>query len=175
MSDETADIRAQVATLLRDPAWRQEIVRQLLAAPRPRPPRPRADKPKYQDGRRNNGGARPGAGRKPKHEEVAAQIARLLKPKPAPMPRREARAAKLLRDVAALIPAGLPADVREEAAQAIVVDLVARKLTRRQLDARTVRAYVRAAYGLREGYRFRSLDAPASPGDERTLGELLAA
>ncbi len=84
-------------------------------------------------------------------------------------------AAKLLCNVAALIPAHTPADVREEAAQAIAVDVLAGVVTHNELDARTVRAYVRAALGLRDQYRFRSLDAPVSAADERTLAELLAA
>jgi hypothetical protein len=145
-----------------------------LLAPAPRPHRPRAVKPKCQDGRRNNGGRRPGAGRKPKYEEMRALIARLM-PQPTPLPRREEAAAKLLRDVAARIPAHYPTEIREEAAQAIVFDLVTRKLTRKMIDARTVRRYVSAAYGLRSAWRFRSLDAPVSADDARTLGELLVA
>lgn len=141
------------------------------------------------------GGARVGAGRKPKSAMRAATnnccpccapriralqakiaaLEKLIGRKPAPLPPREAAAEKLLRDVAALIPAGLPADVREEAAQAIIVDILARKLTRKRLDAQTVRRYIRAAYGLRDPLRFRSLDAPVSHSDLRTLGESLAA
>jgi len=96
-------------------------------------------------------------------------------PRPAPLPRREAAAAKLLRDIASLVPMGLPADVREEAVQAITVDILAHKLARESLDSRTVRRYIRAAYGLRDPLRFRSLDAPVSHNDGRTLGESLAA
>ena len=63
----------------------------------------------------------------------------------------------------------------EEAVQAITVDILAHKLARESLDSRTVRRYIRAAYGLRDPLRFRSLDAPVSHNDGRTLGESLAA
>lgn len=40
----------------------------------------------------------------------------------------------------------------------------------------SVHIYInRAAYGLRDSFRFRSLDAPVSADDARTLGALLAA
>lgn len=87
----------------------------------------------------------------------------------------EAAAAELLRDAATLVPAGLPADVREEAVQSIAVDLLAGVITPAEVDGRTVRRYVRAAWGLRDAWRFRSLDAPVRSDDGRTLGELLAA
>jgi hypothetical protein len=74
-----------------------------------------------------------------------------------------------------LIPFHHPQDVREEAAQAIAVDLLTGRVKRDELDARAVRRYVRAAYGMRDSMRFRSLDAPTGDGVGPALGELLAA
>jgi hypothetical protein len=85
----------------------------------------------------------------------------------------DAAARELMRYAASRIPAHLPADVREEAAQAIAVDLIAGQIARDELSPLAVRRYVRDAYGLR-GFRFRSLNAPVTD-DGRTLGELLAA
>ncbi len=102
------------------------------------------------DGRRNNGGARAGSGRKP-------------------------NGGKLLRAVSARVPAHLPADVREDVIQSIAVDVLSGVVRVEGLDARAVRRYVRAAYGLRDSFRFRSLDAPVGEEGGRTFGELLAA
>ncbi|HEX8071060.1 MAG TPA: hypothetical protein VF546_13980 [Pyrinomonadaceae bacterium] len=84
-------------------------------------------------------------------------------------------AARLLRAAAALIPTRYTPDVREEAAQAVAADVLAGNVTLAELDRRAVRRYAREALGLRDAYRFRSLDAPAGPGDDRTLAERLAA
>jgi hypothetical protein len=86
----------------------------------------------------------------------------------------DAAARDLMLYATSRIPAHLPADVREEAAQAIAVDLLAGQIARDDLSPPAVRRYVSDAYGL-QGYRFRSLDAPVRDGDGRTLGELLAA
>lgn len=87
----------------------------------------------------------------------------------------EGVAAELMRFASTLAPSHLPAEVREEVAQAVTVDLLSGVVTRDELDARRVRRYVKDAFGLRDAYRFRSLDAPTNDEDGRTLGETLAA
>lgn len=107
-----------------------------------------------------------------------AEVRRALVAAAEAMPRRYAsdRAASgLLTLAAALVPTHHPEPVREEAAQAIAVDLMTARVTREELDAKAVRRYVHAAYGMQDAHRFRSLDAPAGDEDGRTLGELFAA
>jgi hypothetical protein len=86
----------------------------------------------------------------------------------------DAAARELMKYAESVTPAHLPAEAREEVAQAIAVDLLSGEVSREELNPPAVRRYVRDAYGL-QGYRFRSLDAPVRDGDGRTLGELLAA
>ena len=82
---------------------------------------------------------------------------------------------KLSEFAEGLLPANLPAEIREEARQAIILDLLTKKVSVEALkDPRLIRRYVRAAYGLQDGYRFSSLDAPVNDG-ESTLGDLIAA
>jgi hypothetical protein len=82
---------------------------------------------------------------------------------------------ELLMMVASVLPTGLPSEIREEAGQAIVLDLLRRKVTPETLkDPRLVRRYVRAAYGLQDSFRFHSLDAPVNDG-ACNLGDLIAA
>jgi hypothetical protein len=82
---------------------------------------------------------------------------------------------ELMEFATSLLPMNLPAEIREEARQAIVLDLLTKKVSADALkDARLIRRYVSAAYGFQNSYRFRSLDAPVNDG-ETTLGELIAA
>jgi hypothetical protein len=83
--------------------------------------------------------------------------------------------AELMKFAATVLPVNLPAEVREEAQAAIVLDLLNKSVKPEHLkDARLVRKYVSAAYGLQNPFKFKSLDAPVGDG-ETTLGELIAA
>lgn len=57
-----------------------------------------------------------------------------------------------------IIPTNLPADVREEAAQALAVALLTKEQKPTTLNRTVVRRYVRAAYGFNDAKRFASLD-----------------
>lgn len=82
---------------------------------------------------------------------------------------------RLIEIATRALPTRLPAEIKEEARQAIVLDLLTKKIKPDALkDSQLVKRYVRDAWGLQDRYRFRSLDEPLKDGD-CTLGELIAA
>jgi hypothetical protein len=74
------------------------------------------------------------------------------------------RGVYLLAFVFEVIPANLPAEVREEAAQALALDLLKKRRRRSTLTPKVVRKYVRDAYGFSNSKRFISLEAPTRGG-----------
>ena len=101
---------------------------------------------------------------------------RLVTPTSAGELRRTRYTAEELMSLAAeAVPLHLPAEIREEVKQAIILDLLSRKVEAGALsDSRFIRKHVRAAYGLQDGYKFRPLDSPAKEG-KQPLGDLIAA
>jgi hypothetical protein len=86
----------------------------------------------------------------------------------------EAEAAALLKQIAGRLPCYLSPDDREDAAQSIMLDILAGKLTADGLSPATLRAYAARAVGpARDRFRFISLSAPTRDG--REFGETLAA
>jgi hypothetical protein len=72
------------------------------------------------------------------------------------------------------LPGYLTADEREDAAQSIILDILAGRLAPRVPSARELREYVTGARGLaNDRFKFVSLSQPT--GDGREFGETLAA
>jgi hypothetical protein len=80
---------------------------------------------------------------------------------------------ELLTFIESLLPPNLPADAREEARQAIAVDVLKKKVRRKQLNPQSVRRYVREAFGLNDKFRFLFLDQPCAGAGTSAFGELL--
>lgn len=82
--------------------------------------------------------------------------------------------AALLAQIADALPAYLAPDERDDAAQQVMLDVLAAKLPPVAPEARTLRRYARAARGMvSDRHRFISLSQPTRDG--RTFGELIAA
>jgi hypothetical protein len=85
--------------------------------------------------------------------------------------RAENRMRRLTEKLDSLIPRYTPTEVREDAQQTIVSDVLARKIRSGDLTPRLVRGYVRASYGLTWNPAFISLDKPTRGSS--TFGALL--
>jgi hypothetical protein len=85
-----------------------------------------------------------------------------------------AKASEFLKLITAALPGYLARDEREDAAQTIMLDMLAAKLAPRVPAPAVLRDYARAARGIgRDRFRFISLSAPTRDG--REFGETLAA
>ena len=89
-----------------------------------------------------------------------------------PRPPRRPDGSELLTFIESLLPRNLTTDVRDDARQAIACAVLTGKERRKNLNFRTVRPFIRDAYGLNDAHRFISLDAPTAGSG--TFGECLA-